>query len=100
MLKFWKRLIVIVLVIVGVVSIFRAAYDSWSGGENHTIVMKESILYRDLQGVILNGKRFLENLKDYREEAKIKAVFINVNSPGGAVGPSQEIYAEIKRTHE
>jgi protease-4 len=29
---------------------------------------------------------------------QIKAIVIRVNSPGGAVGPSQEIYEEVRRT--
>src|SRR5690606_7819038 len=36
----------------------------------------------------------------YREEDHIKAVVVQVNSPGGVVGPSQEIYSEIVRTRE
>jgi protease-4 len=99
MLKFWIRLVVIILAVVGIISIARSAFQSWSS-EKHAVVSTKSILVMDLQGVILNGKQFLENLKDYREEEKIKAIFINVNSPGGAVGPSQEIYAELKRTRE
>lgn len=99
MLKFWIRLVVIILAVVGIVSLARSTFKSWSS-DKHAVVATKSILVLELQGVIINGKQFLENLKEYREEDKIKAIFINVNSPGGAVGPSQEIYAELKRTRE
>jgi protease-4 len=99
MFKFWSRLLVAILAIIGVISLVKAGFKSWTA-EKGAIVTSDSILMMDLQGVIINGKQFLENLKDYREDTKIKAIFINVNSPGGAVGPSQEIYAEIKRTRE
>jgi protease-4 len=63
-------------------------------------VEKASILALDLDGVIMDGKDFLENLRKYRKEARIKGVLIRINSPGGVVGPSQEMYEEIKRTRE
>ncbi len=102
MLKFWFRLVVVILAVVGLVSLGKSAFKSWSGSDKHAIanVSQKSILFLELHGVIMDGKQFLENLKDYREQSKIKAVFIDVNSPGGAVGPSQEIYAELKRTRE
>lgn len=101
MLKFWFRLLVVILAVVGVLSLGRSAFQTWTGKDKGAaVVMSQSILMLDLQGVILNGKQFLNNLKEYREQSKIKAIFINVNSPGGAVGPSQEIYAELKRTRE
>lgn len=58
---------------------------------------KPSILFLELEGVIIDGKKFLEDLKTYAAEEDIKGVLIQVNSPGGVVGPSQEIYSEIKR---
>lgn len=56
-----------------------------------------SILFLELEGVIIDGKDFLADLKEYTKEEDIKGVLIQVNSPGGVVGPSQEIYSEIKR---
>ena len=102
MLKFWFRLVVVILAVVGIVTLGRTAFQSWAGTSEKrtTTLSSKSILVLDLQGVIINGKQFLENLKDYREQSQVKAIFIDVNSPGGAVGPSQEIYAELKRTRE
>lgn len=59
---------------------------------------KNEILHLEINGVIMNGKKFLKNLKRYAEEDAVKAVVVEINSPGGAVGPSQEIYLELKRT--
>src|SRR5688572_17135479 len=63
-------------------------------------VTKKSILALDLDGVILDGKDFLDLLRKYRKDDSIKGVLIRIDSPGGVVGPSQEIYEEIKRTRE
>ncbi len=94
------RFVVVILVIVGMVSVFR-----WAGnlildrGEDApaVLVSKNNILQLDLEGVIMNGKKFLKKLKKYKNDDRIKAIVININSPGGAVGPSQEIYEAIKR---
>lgn len=61
------------------------------------ITSDKTVLQMDMSGVILNGKKFLKNFKKYAYDPRVKAVVININSPGGAVGPSQELYAEIKR---
>jgi protease IV len=63
-------------------------------------ISKSSILALDLDGVIMDGKDFLEQLRKYRKEDRIKGVLIRISSPGGVVGPSQEMYEEIKRTRE
>lgn len=63
-------------------------------------VAKPSILALDLEGVIMNGQDFLDQLRKYRKDERVKAVLIRINSPGGVVGPSQEMFDEIKRTRE
>lgn len=96
------RFIVVILVIVGLVSTVKWISNMVGDKveESATFVSKNSILQLDLEGVIMNGKKFLKKLKKYKDEDKIKAIVININSPGGAVGPSQEIYAAIKALKE
>lgn len=71
-----------------------------SGGDDKVEVDKPSILLMDLEGPILSGKKFLKDLKKYASQKNIKGVLVRVNSPGGVVGPSQEIYAELKRVRD
>jgi protease-4 len=52
----------------------------------------------EINGVITEAQDTIRNLKRFREDESIKAIVIRINSPGGAVGPSQEIYREIKKT--
>ena len=52
----------------------------------------------EITGVIANARDTLEQLKRFREDEDIKAIVIRVDSPGGVVGPSQEIYREVVRT--
>ena len=92
------KLLVVLLVIVGIVSLIRMGLKD--RGEDKMIITKNGILQLELEGVIMNGKKFLKNLKKYREDKNVKAILVVIDSPGGSVGPSQEIYAELLRTRE
>jgi len=52
----------------------------------------------DIKGTIINSQDTVRQIKDWRKDSTIKAIVIRIDSPGGAVGPSQEIYREIRRT--
>lgn len=65
---------------------------------NSELFLKEGIGVIDVKGVILESEETLENLVAFREEPKIKGIVLRIDSPGGAVGASQEIFDEVKRT--
>jgi protease-4 len=50
-----------------------------------------------VEGVITNADDILERLKRVEEDKSVKALVVRVNSPGGAVGASQEIYEELRK---
>ena len=52
----------------------------------------------EINGIIADSKNVLDHIKRFREDDAIKAIVIRINSPGGAVGPSQEIFREIRKT--
>ena len=52
----------------------------------------------EINGIIADSKNVLNYLKRFREDNAIKAIVVRVDSPGGAVGPSQEIFREIRKT--
>lgn len=51
----------------------------------------------EIDGIIMDSKRVVNLLLDAEKDVNIKGIIIRINSPGGAVGPTQEIYEEIKR---
>jgi len=57
----------------------------------------EKIALLKIEGTILDSEETITWLKKYRKDSSIKAVVIRINSPGGAVAPSQEIYEEVKK---
>lgn len=67
------------------------------GGFTTSVSGGDKILHLKIDGIIMDGRKFLEPLMEYKEEKNVKAIVIEINSPGGVVGPSQEIYEEIKR---
>lgn len=54
----------------------------------------------ELSGVITDSKDVVEKLHWAYENKQIKGIIVRVDSPGGSVGPSQEIYEEISRIVE
>jgi protease-4 len=54
----------------------------------------------DLDGVILSPEPVVGELKRFGEDSSIKAIILHVNSPGGGVAASEEIYREVKRVRE
>ena len=51
----------------------------------------------DLEGVIYDSKEFTEQLKAYGGSSGVRAVVLRVNSPGGGVAASQEIYEAVRK---
>ena len=52
----------------------------------------DKIAVIDLEGVILDSKEFIKQLKKYDEDSSIKAIILRINSPGGGaaeVAPSE-----------
>jgi len=52
----------------------------------------------EISGVIVDARDAIEQIKQLREEDTVKAIVVRIDSPGGAVAPSQEIYREIRKT--
>ena len=50
-----------------------------------------------VSGVISDSESTIEQLKKFVKDDSIKAIVLRINSPGGGVAPSQEIYEEVKK---
>jgi protease-4 len=84
-----------------VVAVFTLVYLSFGGGDQESFGgFGEKIAVVDLEGVILSPKQTVTQLKKFADDDSIKAIIIHVNSPGGGVAASEEIYREVKRIHD
>lgn len=50
-----------------------------------------------IKGLITDSEETMEELKEYVKNPAIKAIVLRIDSPGGAVAPSQEIYEEVRK---
>lgn len=58
---------------------------------------KDRIGVVEVEGAIMESKEVIENLRRFERDESVKAIVVRVNSPGGAVAPSQEIFHAVKR---
>jgi protease-4 len=76
---------------------------SLTGGKQSSklpVVGQSRVALVKLEGVLLSSEHTVEELNDYAEDSSIKAIVIRIDSPGGGVVPSQEIYNAVKHARQ
>jgi protease-4 len=79
----WILFLLIALVVVG-----------WAVGAART-ALKPAVGILEINGLITDSMVYLETIKQFQDDDKIKAVIVRLDSPGGKVGPSQEVYGAL-----
>ena len=82
------------------VIIFIASYALTIGTGNWSLIPGNKIALIKIEGVILDSREIIEELKEYNSNESVKAILLRIDSPGGAVAPSQEIYEEVKKIRD
>lgn len=67
------------------------------GGEKSSFSLGEEIGVLEVKGLIVDSHDYIIQLNKFRDNKRIKAVVLRIDSPGGVVGPTQEIYEEVKK---
>ena len=62
----------------------------WVGGDKVALIR--------IEGIIIDSRETIEELRHYRDNPSVKAIVLRIDSPGGAVVPSQEIFSEVQKT--
>lgn len=91
------------LIVLGAIFLFfLALVYAFSGmmGHSSRLPIGEKVGVIEVEGVIVSSKETIEQLIDFRDDDSVKAIVLRVDSPGGGVGPSQEIYEEVKKAVE
>src|SRR5438132_4825731 len=86
-----------------VLAVFSLVYLTLHAGGNETSLSSsfgDKIGVVDLDGVILSPSPVVQQLKKFADQDDIKAIILHVNSPGGGVAASEEIYREVKRIRD
>ncbi len=69
-------------------------------GEEKTFALGDKIAVVDIKGMISSSRDIVEQIDKFKEDSDVKAIILRINSPGGGVGPSQEIYREVLRARQ
>lgn len=85
-----------------VLSVFTLVYLAMHAGGRQSGIhaFGDKIGVVDIDGVIMDPNEMVEQLRKFADDDSIKAIIIHVNSPGGGVAASEEIYREVKRVRD
>jgi protease IV len=73
-------------------------YVSGSGGSSPTMSFgSNQVVVIEVEGIILDSKEFTEQLKEFGNRAGVRAVVLHLNTPGGGVAASQEMYEAVRK---
>jgi protease-4 len=89
-LKKFLIIFLILFVIAAVISLALVLFQK-------NIPIGERIALVRIEGPIFDSKDVIDELKNHVKDPSVKAVVLRIDSPGGAVAPSQEIYEEVRK---
>jgi protease-4 len=69
-------------------------------GQSSVLPLSHKIGVIHIKGTITDPEPVLSQLVKFRNDRRIKAIILRIDSPGGSVGASQEIYREVRKTNE
>jgi protease-4 len=94
-----KRILVGLGVIVALLVFFFSAlfFIGRSMGKPGRFTFGDKIAIVEIRGVITQSSGIIEEIHQYLEDEAVKAIILRIDSPGGGVGPSQEIYREVMK---
>ncbi len=87
-----------ILVLILVALLGSIAWFSHLRGREAGLMFGDKVGVLEVKGVIANVQPTIEELAKFRRDGSVKAVVVRIESPGGGVSPSQELYQEIRRT--
>lgn len=66
-------------------------------GKGSLLTSRERVGVVEIKGVLTDSRLIIKQLDRFKDDSNIKAIVLRINSPGGAVGPSQEILREVEK---
>ena len=91
-MKIFKNKIFIIISIVIILSIIGSFLNKIIKNKN---IVNIGIV--DIEGTILESREIVETLNDFNKNNDINGIIVRINSPGGAVAPSQEIFEAVNK---
>lgn len=91
-----KLIIVIAVASVVLVIAFLALVSVYRASSKGSIMQKSEVGVLEIKGLIMDPDDISKKIKDLKERDSVKAVVVRIDSPGGGISASQEIYHELK----
>jgi len=91
----WMLGIVGLFLVLLVLSLFRRSpAEPWQTGDGPRIGVVK------IEGLIVDSERIVRQLDRFHRRKDIDAILVRINSPGGTVAASQEIYGKLRRLRD
>ncbi len=84
-------------VVFGVIAVFFLLFGVISRLEDAPFGGGGKVAVLPVTGLIAESDATIDQLKKFAKDDSVKAIVLRINSPGGGVGPSQEIYEEVRK---
>ena len=99
------RIIIGVFLLIAFMFLSSIVFIAFSFKKSESVVKEFSaessqVAVVEIKGAIMESKQVIKKLLRAEKNDQYKAIIVRVDSPGGAVGPTQEIYDEIIRIDE
>lgn len=85
---------------VAVLAIFGMMLAAAGTGATDFSLGNDKVAVIPIEGAIMESRDVMESIERNAENDQIRAIVIRINSPGGSVSPSQEIYSAIRRARK
>jgi len=85
-----KRSFLLVILVVGLIVILLTVIKSF-------IPLGEKVAVVEIRGLITESRSVIDRIIKFKKDKTVKAIVLRIETPGGAVGPSQEIYREVRK---
>ena len=93
-------IVVIVFLIFGMGALAIFLFLSNSNDDTWVLPSRDSVAIIDVEGAIFDVSEPLKQIKSYVDNSSVKALVVRVDSPGGSVAASQELYEELRRAKD
>lgn len=93
----WLWLILALAVFFTIAACFSLMAISTILGESREISMSSGVGLVEVKGLIVDPQETVKHLHEFSKNDRVKAVVLRIDSPGGVVGPSQEIWSAVKK---
>ena len=83
-----------------VFSLIAAIAAAIGSDSSSKLTLGEKVAVIPIEGEIFEARDTIDALHRYANNSMVRAIVIRINSPGGAVAPSQEIFSEIRKVRQ